>query len=108
MSTVVPKLVMADKFLFDSLMDSAFPGANIQGIKEEELKAKIEEVAREQYYVCDDIWVTKLLQFHTIQNITHGVMLVGPSGLDLFFFFNYFFFIYNMKHMYIQYKIHIL
>ena len=22
----------------------------------------------------------KLMQFHTIENITHGVMLVGPSG----------------------------
>eukprot|EP01083_Nonionella_stella_P096780 272139_1 len=80
MSTVVPKLVMNDKFLFDSLLDSAFPGADIQGFKEAELKAAIKEVAKENNLRVDEAWLVKLMQFHTIQNITHGVMLVGPSG----------------------------
>ncbi|ETO35335.1 dynein heavy chain, partial [Reticulomyxa filosa] len=80
MSTVVPKLVLQDKLLFDSLLASAFPGANIEGIKEEELKTKIKDVAEERHYRIDDQWITKLLQLHTIQHINWGVMLVGPSG----------------------------
>jgi len=48
MSTVVPKLVMNDKFLFDSLLDSAFPGANIEGIKEAKLRQAIKEIAEQE------------------------------------------------------------
>ena len=33
MSTVVPKFVNQDKYLFKSLLESAFPGANVQGVK---------------------------------------------------------------------------
>ncbi|ETO34480.1 hypothetical protein RFI_02614, partial [Reticulomyxa filosa] len=80
MSTVVPKLVLNDKFLFDSLLESAFPGANIDGIKEEELKARILDVAKERFYRVDEQWLIKLMQFHTIQDINWGIMLVGPSG----------------------------
>ncbi len=68
MSTVVAKLVMNDKFLFDSLLDSAFPGADIQGFKEEKLKAAIKVVAAESYFRVDEQWLVKLMQFHTIQN----------------------------------------
>ena len=46
MSKEVPKQVMNDKFLFDSLMDSALPGADNQYLTKEQLKATIhEEVA---------------------------------------------------------------
>ena len=41
-------MVMNDKFLFDSLMESAFPGADVQGITEEELEKAILQVAKEK------------------------------------------------------------
>jgi len=80
MSTVVPKLVQGDKFLFDSLMESAFPGADVQGIKEEKLKQAILDLSKDRHYRCDESWLLKLMQLNTISNISHGVMLVGPSG----------------------------
>jgi len=45
----------------------------VEGIKDE-------EVAKEKHLRCDPKWLVKLLQLHTIQKITHGAMLVEPSG----------------------------
>jgi len=47
---------------------------------DEKLKAAIKEVAKENYLRVDELWLTKLMQLHTMQNNKHGVMLVGPSG----------------------------
>ena len=45
MSTVVPKLVNQDRYLFESLLQSAFPGCDINKIQMDALKDAIRETA---------------------------------------------------------------
>ena len=66
MSTVVPKLVNQDKYLFESLLESAFPGANVQGVKMDKLRENIRIVAKNRHLVCDDVTFIKQFFFHTI------------------------------------------
>ena len=55
MSTVVPKLVNEDKFLFESLLESAFPGSDVKSIQMDQLKDCIREVAAKKHFICDDV-----------------------------------------------------
>ena len=58
--------------------------------KKKTLKVAILEISKECHYRCDESWLIKLMQLHTItynhiqlhtiSNISHGVMLVGHSG----------------------------
>jgi dynein heavy chain 1 len=44
------------------------------------LKAKIIEVCEERHLVAGVQWVEKVVQLYQIQNISHGLMMVGPAG----------------------------
>lgn len=44
------------------------------------LTEKIQEVCAERNLVAAGSWVEKIVQLYQIQNISHGFMLVGPSG----------------------------
>ena len=46
----------------------------------EKLENAIRKIAGERNFVATDTWMTKILQLYQIQNIHHGVMMVGNSG----------------------------
>lgn len=78
--TVAPKLVAADLPLFDSLMYGVFPGVNIRKIGLASLRERIEELCGAHHLVPGDAWVEKTLQLFQIQQLRHGVMMVGPTS----------------------------
>lgn len=46
----------------------------------EKLEAAIRKIAADKNFVVTETWMTKILQLYQIQNIHHGVMMVGNSG----------------------------
>lgn len=46
----------------------------------EKLRNEIQILATEQGLVGGELWIEKVLQLYQIQNIHHGLMMVGPSG----------------------------
>jgi dynein heavy chain 1 len=80
METIVPKLVAEDVPLLRALVEDVFPGVAFVPVDMGELKAKIAEVCAERRLVVGDAWLDKVIQLYQIQNISHGLMMVGPSG----------------------------
>ncbi|KAM9964742.1 hypothetical protein ACTFIW_004524 [Dictyostelium discoideum] len=78
--TMIPKLVADDIPLIQSLLLDVFPGSQLQPIQMDQLRKKIQEIAKQRHLVTKQEWVEKILQLHQILNINHGVMMVGPSG----------------------------
>ena len=63
-----------------SLIADVFPGINFAPVNLDSLKAAIANVCQEQNLICEESWMEKVIQLYQIQNIHHGVMLVGSSG----------------------------
>lgn len=80
MGVIVPKLVGEDVALLGALLDDVFPGIEYQPPALDELRKHISDVCTERHLVCDGVWLDKVIQLYEIQRISHGVMLVGPSG----------------------------
>ena len=87
--TMLPKLVADDIPLLHSLLSDVFPGIPYTRAEMTALKEKILTVCKTNHYVYGDpedeqqsgsMWVEKVLQLCQIQNINHGLMMVGPSG----------------------------
>ena len=90
--TMVPKLVAEDIPLLFSLLSDVFPGIKYTRAEMKRLKDEIIKVCREMYLVCDDdddspgeehnanSWMAKVLQLYQISQLSHGLMMVGPSG----------------------------
>ncbi|UZJ53926.1 hypothetical protein CBS101457_003246 [Exobasidium rhododendri] len=79
--TIVPKLVAEDVPLLSSLLSDVFPGIEYKPVNLQELKKHIEAVCRERQMICEDnLWLEKVIQLYQIQKISHGLMMVGPSG----------------------------
>lgn len=78
--TIVPKLVADDVPLLRALVEDVFPGIEYRPVDLGELKAKIAEVCAERRLVVGEAWLDKVIQLYQIQNISHGLMMVGPSG----------------------------
>lgn len=78
--TVVPKLVAEDLPLLQSLLSSVFSGASIKQIEAAQLLAMLKEVCVAHHLIPTDAFIQKALQLYQVQEIRHGVMLVGPSG----------------------------
>jgi len=78
--TVVPKLVQEDIPLLKSLLADVFPGVPYVPADLERLRAEILKVCAHRHLVADPAWVEKVMQLYQIQNINHGLMMVGPSG----------------------------
>lgn len=78
--TMVPKLVAEDIPLLHNLVKDVFPGADLLPIGLEILRERINAICTKRHYIPSPEWVEKLLQVYQIQNIHHGLMLVGPSG----------------------------
>ncbi|KAI8967648.1 dynein heavy chain [Mycotypha africana] len=78
--TVEPKLVADDIPLLTSLLADVFPGVLYTPVNLDRLKDKLREVCEERRLVAGDAWMEKVIQLYQIQNIHHGLMMVGPSG----------------------------
>lgn len=78
--TVVPKLVADDIPLLKSLLADVFPGVPYVPVDLDRLKDEIKKVCQERRLVDGEAWMEKVLQLYQIQNIHHGLMMVGPSG----------------------------
>ncbi|ORX61965.1 dynein heavy chain [Hesseltinella vesiculosa] len=78
--TVVPKLVADDIPLLTSLLADVFPGVEYAPVDLDRLKHELRKVCQENRIVAGDAWMEKVIQLYQIQNIHHGLMMVGPSG----------------------------
>ncbi|GAA6009794.1 hypothetical protein JCM11491_000816 [Sporobolomyces phaffii] len=78
--TIVPKLVAEDVPLLTSLLADVFPGVDYVPVNLDKLKEHISAVCAERHLVADETWLRKVVQLYQIQNIQHGLMMVGPSA----------------------------
>ncbi|KAI9679439.1 MAG: hypothetical protein M1817_005461 [Caeruleum heppii] len=78
--TIAPKLIKEDVERMMGIETEAFPGVDYVPAALEDLQAAIRLIAEERHFVVTDSWMTKTLQLYQIQNIHHGVMMVGDSG----------------------------
>ncbi len=78
--TLIPKLVAEDITLFHSLLVGVFPDAKVEEVKEDLLRSKIIELCKIRNLLPDDTFIDKIIQLYSIQNLHHGVMMVGQSG----------------------------
>ena len=78
--TIVPKLVSEDLPILKSLLGSVFTGATLKQIEAEQLRSMLKEVCKEEKLCPTDAFIEKALQLYQVQDLRHGVMLVGPSG----------------------------
>ena len=77
---MVPKLVADDIPLLTSLLADVFPGVEYAPVDLDRLKEELKKVCEERRLVPGDAWMEKVIQLYQIQNIHHGLMMVGPSG----------------------------
>ncbi|KAH8923510.1 hypothetical protein BT69DRAFT_1319504 [Atractiella rhizophila] len=78
--TIVPKLVADDVPLLTSLLSDVFPGIDYRPVDLEKLIQHISDVCNQQHLQMGEIWLHKVLQLYQIQNIQHGLMMVGPAS----------------------------
>lgn len=78
--TIAPKLVRDDVKLLETIEQEMFPGVHYVPASLENLRKALHEVVEERNLVATDAWMTKVLQLYQIQNLHHGVMMVGSSG----------------------------
>jgi dynein heavy chain 1 len=64
----------------DSLLEEVFPGIQYRPLSLDALKQHIQDICLEQHLLPTDKWLQKVLQLYQIQNIQHGLMMVGPSA----------------------------
>lgn len=63
-----------------SLLADVFPGVEYAPVDLDRLKQELKKVCEERRLVPGDAWMEKVIQLYQIQNIHHGLMMVGPSG----------------------------
>lgn len=78
--TIAPKLIRSDVDIMRSIEDDAFPGVRYIPASLQKLTAAIREEAAKSKLVVSEAWMTKIIQLYQIQNLHHGVMMVGSSG----------------------------
>ncbi|KZF19340.1 dynein heavy chain [Xylona heveae TC161] len=78
--TIAPKLIREDVEIMQEIEKDTFPGVSYVPAALEDLRTAILELAEANHLVANDLWMTKILQLFQIQNIHHGVMMVGASG----------------------------
>ncbi len=78
--TIVPKLVAEDVPLLTSLLQDVFPNVQYRPVALEKFKEHVSAVCAERNLVDHGLWLDKVVQLYQIQKISHGLMLVGPSG----------------------------
>ncbi|KAI8456036.1 hypothetical protein BY996DRAFT_6412712 [Phakopsora pachyrhizi] len=61
-------------------LSDVFPGIEYNPSDLDKLKEHIHCVASERHLVVGDVWCQKVVQLYQIQNIQHGLIMVGPSA----------------------------
>jgi dynein heavy chain 1 len=79
-SSLSPKLSASDLSRLQRIMTDVFRDVQPEPFDEPRLTELIKERAHEVGWVDSDLWLTKVIQIFSIQQISHGFMLVGPSG----------------------------
>ncbi|XP_065175263.1 cytoplasmic dynein 1 heavy chain 1-like [Sycon ciliatum] len=84
--TMVPKLVAEDIPLLYSLLSDVFPGIKYTNAEMAGLRRELKNVCKDYHLMYGDsdemgsAWVDKVLQLYQISQLSHGLMMVGPSG----------------------------
>jgi dynein heavy chain 1 len=78
--TIAPKLILSDVEIMISAEAQSFPGVSYIPAPLTKLQEAIKEEAAQVKLLLTDAWMTKVLQLYQIQNLHHGVMMVGSSG----------------------------
>ncbi|RXG49840.1 hypothetical protein VDGE_00518 [Verticillium dahliae] len=78
--TIAPKLIKSDVEIMMTVEEVCFPGVQYVPANLVALEEAIRTLAAERQLVVNDTWMTKVIQLYQIQNIHHGVMMVGNSG----------------------------
>jgi len=78
--TMAPKLIRSDAEVMKEIEEESFPGVEYVPAPLNKLQDAIRKAAADSKYVVSDAWMTKILQLYQIQNLHHGVMMVGSSG----------------------------
>jgi dynein heavy chain 1, cytosolic len=78
--SILPKLVAEDIPLFVSLLTAVFPGSSLPVIGNDVLISAVRTICSEENLEVGEDWLQKIIQFKQIQDIRHGIMMVGPSG----------------------------
>lgn len=78
--TVAPKLLQKDVAIMEAVEADCFPGVQYVPGDLGKLENAIRSLAKARNLVVGDTWMTKIIQLYQIQNIHHGVMMVGSSG----------------------------
>eukprot|EP01054_Gregarina_sp_Poly1_P003174 Gregarina_sp_Poly_1__3173@NODE_18_length_21885_cov_39_980383_g16_i0_p1_GENE_NODE_18_length_21885_cov_39_980383_g16_i0NODE_18_length_21885_cov_39_980383_g16_i0_p1_ORF_typecomplete_len4767_score865_14AAA_6/PF12774_7/1_5e149AAA_6/PF12774_7/8_3e02AAA_6/PF12774_7/9_7DHC_N2/PF08393_13/4_2e02DHC_N2/PF08393_13/9_6e02DHC_N2/PF08393_13/4_6e02DHC_N2/PF08393_13/2_6e02DHC_N2/PF08393_13/1_9e118AAA_8/PF12780_7/2_6e03AAA_8/PF12780_7/5_6e02AAA_8/PF12780_7/7_5AAA_8/PF12780_7/2_2e91DHC_N1/PF08385_12/1_1e85DHC_N1/P len=79
--SLVPKLVQKDVPRLQTILSSVFPGAVTVPVEEALLETEIIRLCEANHYETESTWIQKILQLYQIQKLSHGVMLVGPTGV---------------------------
>lgn len=78
--TMAPKLIASDAEIMKSIEGESFPGVDYIPAPLDKLQDAIRQSAEGSKFVVSDAWMTKIIQLYQIQNLHHGVMMVGSSG----------------------------
>jgi dynein heavy chain 1 len=78
--TMAPKLIRSDVEIMMAIQEDSFPGIEYIPAPLDKLTDAIRKCAAESKLVVSDAWMTKIIQLYQIQNLHHGVMMVGSSG----------------------------
>ncbi|KIW34320.1 uncharacterized protein PV07_01105 [Cladophialophora immunda] len=78
--TVSPKLIKQDVETLIQVQAEDFPGVEYVPANMTQLMEAIKQVMQEEHLTESEAWMTKILQLYQIQNIHHGVMMVGQSA----------------------------
>jgi dynein heavy chain 1 len=78
--TMAPKLIRSDVEIMKTIEGESFADVEYIPAPLEDLQAAIRKCAEDNKLVVSDAWMTKILQLYQIQNLHHGVMMVGSSG----------------------------
>ena len=78
--TIAPKLISQDVDVLVTTQQDNFPNVQYIPADLQALVEAVESTASHHNYYITEQWLTKLLQVYQIQQIHHGVMMVGNSG----------------------------
>ena len=78
--TIAPKLIRSDVDTLEQIQNEDFPSVEYVPADLENLHTAIRKIAHDNYLDPTDLWITKAIQLYQIQQIHHGVMMVGNSG----------------------------